>query len=75
MHGAVEYDVPLVKVGFFAEADVDSWEGRVCSFVELLYSMLISGGEQAVDYNWQLSTFVILFPPPLAMMTTVQRVI
>jgi hypothetical protein len=32
----------MMNIGVFAEGDLDSWQGRVCSFVELLYNTVIS---------------------------------
>lgn len=42
LRGSLEYDIPLVDVGFLAETDLDSWERRVCGFIKLLYSMVVS---------------------------------
>jgi hypothetical protein len=71
LRGSFDYDVPLVDVGFVAEADLNSWERRVCGFIELLHNMVVSEKKQAVGCNQLLRTFVILFPPAPAMMTLV----
>lgn len=34
--------MPLVDVGFLVETDLDSWQWRVCGFIELLYGMVVS---------------------------------
>lgn len=42
LRGSFDNDMPLVDIGVLAEADLDSWERRVCGFIELLYIAVVS---------------------------------